>query len=69
MGKLPVSEDEDSVVRNGIRKAVCLNYFYGDENCPSCRQGPECRLMVDEAVKYVENLTSKRKSLLTKKGP
>ncbi len=67
MGKLPVTEDEDSVVRNGIRKAVCLNYFYGDENCPYCRRAPECRLMVDEAIKYVTNLTSKRNPFPAKK--
>ena len=68
MGKLPVTENEDRVVRNGIRKAVCLNYFYGDENCLSCRRDAECLLMVDEAIRYVTNLANRRNLLPAKKG-
>jgi len=53
---------EDSDARNGIRNAICQNYFFGDGNCPVCQRQSECASMVDETLLYASKLSKKRKS-------
>jgi len=65
---MAVGEGADSVAHKSIRDAICLNYFSGDGNCPSCHRQSECLSLVDDALGFISDLTSKRNSTPVKNG-